>query len=205
MKKKILGLLMFVGLFGTILYFDKLIVVKFFSLRFDLLDEFFLGISFISTEIIIFFFLTSLFLWREHKRRWILPLWLTLIVSVAVSFLIKFFVHRLRPYQLQLVPTLDIFQKASHLIWDYSFPSFHAMLVFCAIPILSREFPRLRDWWISFSCLVAFSRVYFGVHFLSDVVAGGIIGYLIGVGIIKLEEKYQFGKNINKKISLKRK
>jgi undecaprenyl-diphosphatase len=30
--------------------------------------------------------------------------------------------------------------------------------------------------------LVAFSRVYLGVHYSSDVVAGGIIGSMIGYG-----------------------
>jgi len=197
MRRKILAGIMLIGLILTIFYFDSIISVQLFSLKTNLLDEFFLGISFISAEVIIFFFLTSLFLWNEHKRRWILPLWLTLFFSVIVSFFMKIIFHRLRPYQLKLIPTLEILQKTNHLIWNYSFPSFHTMLVFGAIPIISREFPKLKYWWIGFASLVAFSRIYFGVHFLSDVIVGGIVGYLIGIGIVKLEEKYQFGKRIN--------
>ena len=80
----------------------------------------------------------------------------------------------------------------SYEIWNFSFPSFQAMLVFCALPILSKEFPKIKWFWIVFACLVAFSRVYFGLHFLSDVIIGGILGYLIGMLVIKLENKKKF-------------
>ena len=87
----------------------------------------------------------------------------------------------------------------SYEIWNFSFPSFQAMLVFCAIPTISKEFPKIKWAWIVFACLAAFSRVYFGLHFLSDVIIGGILGYLIGMLIIKLEEKNNFGEKIYKR------
>jgi len=95
---------------------------------------------------------------------------------------------------------LPVLEKASHLIWNFSFPSFHAMLVFCSIPIISKKFPKFKYVWIIFASLVAFSRVYFGLHFLSDIVVGGLIGYLSGMIVIKLEEKYKFGEKVYGKI-----
>ena len=74
------------------------------------------------------------------------------------------------------------------------------MLVFCAIPILDKEFPKLKYFWIAFAVLVAFSRIYFGLHFLSDVIAGGLIGYLIGIFIVNLEKEKKFGEKIYGKI-----
>ena len=180
------------------LYFDSEIVEGVSLIRNNLLNDFFMGITFVSSKIMVFFFLTGLFLWK--KKKFILPLWLTLGLAVAVSFLLKIAVQRQRPFQLGLVSVLPVLEKASHLIWNFSFPSFQTMLVFCAIPLLSKKFPKLKYWWIAFAVLVGFSRIYFGLHFLSDVIAGGAIGYLLGVIIIKIEERYKFGERIYKKV-----
>ena len=177
-------------------YFDSEISKGVSLMRISFLDSFFLGLTFVSSEIIVFFFLTSLFLWKAYKRRWIFPLWLTLGLSVVVSFLLKVIVQRQRPFQQGIVSILDVLKSNSHLVWNFSFPSFQAMLVFCAIPILSKEFPKLKRIWVIFALLVAFSRVYFGVHFMSDVIAGGLIGYLIGVIVVKFEEERNFGLKI---------
>ncbi len=197
------GILLFVLVVFTFfisLYFDAEISKAISLIRNGFFDEIFVGITFVSSEIIIFFFLTSLFLWNENKRRWIFPLWITLGASVIISFLLKISVSRLRPFQQGIVSTLPLLESASYLIWNFSFPSFQSMLVFCAVPILSKEFPKFKWFWIYFAIFVAFSRVYFGVHFLSDVIAGGLIGYLIGIAIVKLETEKKFGEKIWKKI-----
>jgi len=38
--------------------------------------------------------------------------------------------------------------------------------------------------------IMVYSRIYFGVHFLSDVVAGTIMGLIIGAGVYYLYQKY---------------
>lgn len=192
MKKRVVLSSIFFSLILLAFYFDNYIVKYVSLLRTDFLNDFFLGITFVSSEIVVFFVLTSMFLYKEHKRKWILPLWFTLFLSVVVSFILKFSVKRLRPFQTGIVSVLPVLEKASHEVWNFSFPSFQAMLVFCAIPILSKEFPRFRWVWCLFAFLVAFSRMYFGVHFLSDVLVGGLVGYLIGIFVINLEKKYRF-------------
>jgi len=182
------------------LYFDSEIVWGISLIRNNFLNDFFMGLTFISSEIIIFFFLTSLFLWQDNKRKWILPLWFTLFLSVIISFLLKISVQKPRPFQLGIVSVLDVLEKNSHLIWNFSFPSFQTMLAFCAIPILSKEFPKFKYIWVIFAGLIAFSRVYFGLHFLSDVIVGGLIGYLLGIIVIKIEKQNNFWENIYKKI-----
>ena len=198
LRGKDLAVLFIVLSFAFILsfVFDNLIVQNISKLKNVFLDEAFLGITFISSEIIIFFSLTSLFLWQEHKRKWILPLWLTLGASAIISFILKIAVQRLRPFQQNLVSIPEMLASKSYEIWNFSFPSFQAMLVFCALPIISKEFPKIKWFWIVFAILVAFSRVYFGLHFLSDVLVGGILGYLIGVLVIKLEKKKKLIKRI---------
>jgi undecaprenyl-diphosphatase len=182
------------------LYFDNALIKDVSLLRNGILDSFFLAITFVSSEIIIFFILTSLFLWNEKKRRWIFPLWMSLGISAIVAFILKVAVQRARPFQLGLVSLIPSLQEASFSTWNFSFPSFQSMLPFCAIPILSEQFPKLKKFWIAFAVLVAFSRVYFGLHFISDVIAGGLIGYLIGTIVVKEEKENRFGQKIYDKI-----
>lgn len=202
-NKRVLPIVLLIILVGLSFMFDRQIAVFFSQIRGYLLNEVFLGFTFISSEIVIFFVLTSLFLWQENKRKWILPLWFTMFLSVVVSLLLKIGVHRLRPYQLGIVDTLPVFISASHLVWDFSFPSFHAVLAFSTLPLLSKEFPKLKYFWIVFAGLIAISRIYFGIHFLSDVIAGAIVGYLIGLLVLKLEMKNKFSEKIYQLIKKK--
>jgi len=206
MDKKRWIIFSIVSLFLIIIsfYFDAVIVESVSFLRNDVLNDFFLGLTFMSSSVIIFFFLTSLFLWKEHKRKWILPLWSALGLSAIVSFVIKIIIQRPRPFQQGISTILPILEEASHSVWNFSFPSFHAMLAFCSVPILSKEFPKFKHVWIVFASLVALSRVYFGLHFMSDILIGGIIGYLLGIIVIQTEKEYKFGEKVYKLIFKRR-
>ena len=160
-------------------YFDSEIVKGISYLRNSILTNFFMGITFVSSILIVFLFLTLIFI-KENKRKWLIPLWLSLGLSAVVGFLLKISIQRLRPYQVGIVPVVKSLAEASHNVWDFSFPSFQAMMVFAAVPFLEKEFPKFKWVWIIFACLVAFSRVYLGVHFMSDVLVGSMIGYIIG-------------------------
>lgn len=76
---------------------------------------------------------------------------------------------------------------------DYSFPSGHTSASFAAVVVFVRKMPR--RYGIPFmilAVLIAFSRLYLGVHYPTDVLAGVILGTLIAflaMWIYNLAEK----------------
>jgi len=183
--------------------YDNRIVIFFSSLRNIYLDYLFVGFTF-EIQIAVFLFLTVLFLWKEHKRRWIVPLWLSMAFSEIIVNIIKIAVQRPRPFEAGIVNAVEIVRNfISGNLSAFSFPSAHAMFIFSTLPVLDKEFPKFKYFWIVFACLVALSRVYFGVHYMSDVIAGAIMGYAIGLFFVFIEEKYMVGKKVLEKLKTK--
>jgi undecaprenyl-diphosphatase len=180
-------------------YFDKLIIQGFAFMRNTALSQILLALTWITNEIVVFTFLT-LMLFYGAKKKWIIPLWATFAVSFIVGIFLKIITQRLRPFQLGLLATLPELAKMSHFSWNLSFPSFTTIIMFCSLPIITKQYPKLKKTWLILAVLVALTRVYFGLHFLSDVLAGGLIGYLIGMWIIDLETNKRFFDKITKKV-----
>jgi undecaprenyl-diphosphatase len=63
---------------------------------------------------------------------------------------------------------------------DPSMPSGHAMNAFAGAVLLGAVMPRARWPLLALAALIGLSRVYLGVHFPSDVIAGAIVGAAIG-------------------------
>lgn len=63
---------------------------------------------------------------------------------------------------------------------DPSMPSGHAMMAFAGATLLALVAPQLRWALFALAVGVGVSRVYLGVHFPSDVLAGAAIGAVIG-------------------------
>ena len=122
---------------------------------------------------------------RSRKFRKFSPeiklLWLAFLSAVVLSFIIKLIFLRQRPYEAISYPMLNIL--------NFSFPSMHSLVVFALLPLLSRFLPKQKYFWVIFAFMVAFTRIYFGFHFLSDVVFGAFSGYFTGILILELNDK----------------
>ena len=67
---------------------------------------------------------------------------------------------------------------------QYSSPSNHAANSFSAATIFSFYFSKYKNIFYALSSLIAFSRVYVGVHYPSDVLFGALIGMLISMLVL---------------------
>lgn len=69
---------------------------------------------------------------------------------------------------------------------DYSFPSGHTTSSFACATTICFLFPKIGTVFIIFAFMMAFSRLYLFVHYLSDIVFGMILGILVGVIVMTL-------------------
>jgi undecaprenyl-diphosphatase len=65
-----------------------------------------------------------------------------------------------------------------------SFPSGHAASAFAGAVAASRLFPEARSIWFVLAALIAYSRLYIGVHFPLDVLVGAIVGILCALFVL---------------------
>ena len=135
-----------------------------------------------SSVLVIIIVLISLFLFNKKKREWVFPLGLSLVFSYLITYMLKFMIARPRPLGIIKIMPLTNFI-------DYSFPSSHAAVAFAALPLLNKTYPKLKLLWILSVCFVAFSRIYIQVHYLTDVLAGALVGYFISLFVIKLKRE----------------
>ncbi|MBD3243794.1 MAG: phosphatase PAP2 family protein [Chitinivibrionales bacterium] len=64
-----------------------------------------------------------------------------------------------------------------------SMPSIHAANMMAAATVLTWVFTRHWVWYFTIAGLVAFSRVYVGVHYPFDVLAGTVVGIALGSAV----------------------
>ncbi len=94
-----------------------------------------------------------------------------------LTLLLKAIVERPRPFQ--ALPQID---PLLHGTLGASFPSGHAATSFAGATFLALAAPRLAPALFVLAAAVAYSRVYVGVHYPLDVVAGAALGAAVGVG-----------------------
>ena len=94
---------------------------------------------------------------------------------VICDLVIKKLVLRPRPYLVISQLELLVAQESST-----SFPSGHSASSFVCAYMLARMFGKKGAWAYVPAALIALSRIYVGVHYPSDVLAGIALGTLIG-------------------------
>jgi undecaprenyl-diphosphatase len=146
------------------------------SIRNPALDSIMLGITYLVDYLVIM--LIAFLLLFLRQRRLVLTMTITLAIELFVTFGIKELVQRPRP----TVLPLDVSDFSF-----YSFPSGHTSRAFVLAGIFSAAWKKQRWLFYGLAGLVGFSRIYLGVHYFTDVVAGAVLGIMIFWAIAKYQ------------------
>jgi undecaprenyl-diphosphatase len=123
--------------------------------------------------------LPVLIFWIKKQGRLAIKCLLALALAVSLSDIIAYRViktHIQRPRPPEAGISVDL---RTPVYAGFSFPSNHAANMFAAAQILTLAYPPIGIPFYILAALIAFSRIYVGVHFPLDVLGGAILGISI--------------------------
>jgi undecaprenyl-diphosphatase len=119
----------------------------------------------------------------RHEHRVLAAAAVAMGISNVTLVLLKARVRRPRPCDIEK-PRGFAEKPLLHFPSDrYSFPSGHSLNAFAMGTVLALSFPVMAGPVLALAASVAASRVVLGLHFLSDVLAGALVGALIGTSV----------------------
>lgn len=130
---------------------------------------------------------------RTGVRHVLVAAGLSFLLGLGLNQMVLLFVHRIRPYD----------AGVSHLLIppsaDWSLPSDHATATMAiAATFLLHRMPRMGFAFLAAALLMMFSRVYVGIHYAGDVMAGGVTGVISALIVWKL---YRQGSRLDRLVT----
>lgn len=121
-------------------------------------------------------FASSLSTTRNHA---ILAVIIAVLAAITTKLIVDPIAHRInrvRPFvRYQYEPLVA---KAA---FDPSFPSNHAGGALALATVLIYQFPNVSGLTLGLALLILVSRAYSGLHYLTDLVAGGLVGIVVAM------------------------
>ena len=163
------------------------------GLRQDWLDPIAAGFTTLGNAGALWIVLSALMLcWRPTRKAGLLALLAMLLGLVCTNLTIKPLVERPRPW-LDL-PILPLVAEDD----PHSFPSGHTCAAFAAAMIWVRTLPwrwgRIAA--AALAVCMGLSRLYAGVHYPSDVLAGALVGSLCAWAVWTISRRWEVGRSM---------
>lgn len=186
-----LGILFFIVmilvLLGKIGYFDQMVYNAIISFRSDFFDFYFINITKLAnTSTIVLVVLLFVIIFRN---RYSLFLVISSLDSLLLTSVFKYFIQRDRPSGLKLIAQDG-----------YSFPSGHTMISVCVYGyllylVMTKIKNKIVKYCVSILLIlvilsIGVSRIYVGVHFASDVLAGYLLSICYLLLLIDIEVRF---------------
>ncbi|MDO5089625.1 MAG: phosphatase PAP2 family protein [Leptotrichiaceae bacterium] len=169
----------------------EIAAVKFFyTFQHSLQNDFFNKIMIFFTRLgdhgFIWIALSAVFLFiKKYRKTGIISLLSLLICAITVNVILKPVIQRPRPFS-EISDIILLINEPK----DFSFPSGHTAASFVMIYVFFKNMRKHFIFILTIAVLISFSRLYLTVHYVSDVVAGILIGLFSGYIGQKIFEFY---------------
>lgn len=108
---------------------------------------------------------------RPHQRHVLISSGFSFVLGLLINQFVLLFISRVRPYDVGVTQLLV--QPSA----DFSFPSDHATASFAAAFVFALfGMTRRAVAFLGLAAVIAFSRVYIGIHYAGDVLGGVVTG-----------------------------
>jgi len=129
-------------------------------------DKLFTYVTFTGSTIFMALIIVLLLIGGARKEALVFSL--IFVVTNVLALGIKYVVARPRPSDLGIMPETEP-----------AFPSAHTVNAFALATTISSYHRKFTIVMYAWALLVAFSRVYLGLHYFTDVVGGAILGFVV--------------------------
>jgi membrane-associated phospholipid phosphatase len=129
----------------------------------------------------------SLALWLHDRARGAPGLIASVSIAGIVAELLKLVVRRERPSLHDGAYGFRAWSDRPLSSSGFGFPSSHAVEAFAAAAVLGQLFPESRALWWALAVGCGLTRIMAGAHFVSDVVAGALLGALTATLLARSE------------------
>ena len=125
---------------------------------------------------------------KQHRTMVVISTMSAIFTILVLKPLIVFFYMEPRPF-IELTKIKPLVKVMTVENWQ-SFPSGHTLFFFALATTIFLFNKKLGVWFLTAATLIGLSRIYVGVHWPIDVLAGVIIGVLTGKAVHYLYKKF---------------